>query len=143
MIAVDTNILVYAHRKDSSFHDVAFRRVAELSEGHRTWAIPWPCVHEFHAIVTHPRIYVPPSTAAQAIAQLDAWMQSPSLVMIGETSHYWRDLRQVLTNRKVVGPKVHDARIAAICMAHRVTELWSADRDFKNLGKLRLHNPLK
>jgi len=96
-----------------------------------------------YAVVTHPRIYVPPSTTAQAIAQLDEWLRSPSLVMIGETSHYWRDLRQVLTNRKVVGPKVHDARIAAICMAHRVTELWSADRDFKNLGKLRLHNPLK
>ena len=32
MIAVDTNILVYAHREDSPFHDAAFRRVAELAE---------------------------------------------------------------------------------------------------------------
>jgi uncharacterized protein len=56
VIAVDTNILVYAHRQDSPFHKAAFRRVAELAEGPATWAIPWPCVHEFLAIVTHPRI---------------------------------------------------------------------------------------
>jgi predicted nucleic acid-binding protein len=52
VIAVDTNILVYAHREDSPFHDAAFRRVAELAEGQAVWAIPWPCLHEFLAIVT-------------------------------------------------------------------------------------------
>jgi uncharacterized protein len=61
VIALDTNILVYAHREDSPFHETAFRRVAELAEGPAVWAIPWPCVHEFLAIVTHPRIYAPPT----------------------------------------------------------------------------------
>jgi len=45
--AIDTNILVYAHREDSLFHEAAFRRVVELAEGPATWAIPWSCVHEF------------------------------------------------------------------------------------------------
>ena len=61
MIAVDTNILVYAHREDSPFHNTALRRVAELAEGSAMWAIPWPCIHEFLAIVTDPRIYAPPT----------------------------------------------------------------------------------
>ena len=61
MIAVDTNILVYAHREDASFHKAASRAMTELAEGLAGWAIPWPCLHEFLAIVTHPRIYAPPT----------------------------------------------------------------------------------
>ncbi len=53
MTAVDTNILVYAHREDSAHHHKALATIKELAEGTRSWAIPWPCVHEFLAIVTH------------------------------------------------------------------------------------------
>ena len=53
MIAVDTNILVYAHRKDATPHAQAAAAVTKLAEGKTAWAIPWPCVHEFLAIVTH------------------------------------------------------------------------------------------
>jgi predicted nucleic acid-binding protein len=56
MIAVDTNILVYAHREDSQWHDPAYARMAELAQDRAPWAIPWPCLHEFLAIATRPRI---------------------------------------------------------------------------------------
>ena len=72
MIALDTNILVYAHRKDSSFHQVAKDRVATLAEGRSVWAIPWPCLHEFAAVVTHPRIYDPPTPLENALMQVEA-----------------------------------------------------------------------
>ena len=72
MIAVDTNLLVYAHRGDSAFHTEAADILRSLAEGRGPWAIPWPCVHEFMAISTHPRIYDPPSSPEQAIGQLDA-----------------------------------------------------------------------
>ena len=52
MIAVDTNVLVYAHREDSPWHGAASRVVRDLAEGSAPWAIPWPCLHEFLAIVT-------------------------------------------------------------------------------------------
>src|SRR5229473_8418227 len=84
VIALDTNILVYAHREDSPFHEAAFLRLAELAEGAATWAIPWPCVHEFVAIVTHPRIYAPPTPLARALDQVDAWVESPTLVLLAE-----------------------------------------------------------
>ena len=54
MIAVDTNILVYAHRSDSPWHRIAKTEVLALAEKRRAWAIPWPCVHEFFAIVYPP-----------------------------------------------------------------------------------------
>ena len=57
MIAIDTNLLVYAHREDSAFHDAADACVAQCAEGRASWAIPWPCLNEFFSIVTHPRIY--------------------------------------------------------------------------------------
>ena len=53
MIAVDTNILVYAHREDAEFHKPAFERIRQLAEGNVPWALPWPCLHEFFAIATH------------------------------------------------------------------------------------------
>ena len=67
MIAVDTNILVYAHRSDSSWHEPALRALTGLAEAKGAWAIPWPCLHEFFAIATHPRIYDPPSSSKQAL----------------------------------------------------------------------------
>ena len=66
MKAVDTNILIYAHREDSPFHGEALATMLELANGEARWAIPWPCIHEFIAIVTHPRIYDPPSPPAVA-----------------------------------------------------------------------------
>ena len=104
MIAVDTNLLVYGHREDSPWHDAAYKRIAELAEGRAPWAIPWPCLHEFIAVVTPPRIYTPPTPLA--------------------------------------GAQVHDARVAAICLAHGVRESWTVDRDFGRFPTLTIRNPL-
>ena len=89
MVAVDTNILVYAHRVDSEWHDRAAIRVRELAEGHAPWAIPWPCIHEFLAIVTHPRIYNPPTPIAVALDQVDAWLESSSLMLLISLAIHW------------------------------------------------------
>jgi toxin-antitoxin system PIN domain toxin len=143
MIAVDTNILVYAHRRDAEFHTVATDHVKALAEGRSAWAIPWPCLHEFFAVSTHPKIYDPPSTRSQAVAQIDAWLASPTLSVLSEPAGYWHQLKSVLATAKVIASMVHDARIAALCSAHGVHELWSADRDFGRFGAvLSVRNPL-
>ncbi|WP_433253580.1 type II toxin-antitoxin system VapC family toxin [Streptosporangium sp. CA-135522] len=143
MIAVDTNVLVYAHRCDSGFHDRAASALRTLAEGKASWALPWPCVHEFFSIVTHPRVYAPPSTGVEAFTQIEAWLGSPSLVAIGETDNHWPTLKSLLESGKVVGPMVHDARIAALCVAHGVRELWTVDRDFSRFPGLVTRNPLQ
>lgn len=142
MIAVDTNILVYAHREDSSWHHAASRCVCQLAEGTSPWAIPWPCLHEFLAIVSHPRIYSPPTPVDLALRQLDAWLESPTLVLLAEDSGYWATLRALLKKAKVSGGLVHDARVAALCLRAGVREFWSADRDFSRFSPLKLRNPL-
>lgn len=142
MIAVDTNLLVYAHRRDSQWHAAAAPAVRELAEGSAPWAIPWPCLHEFLAIVTHPRIYSPPTPQATAAAQVEAWLASPTVVLLSEGPGYWDVLEGVLRASKVGGGQVHDARVAALCVHHRVSELWTADRDFSRFSGLTTRNPL-
>ena len=142
MIAVDTNLLVYAHREDAPWHAAASGWISTLAEGRHAWAIPWPCLHEFLAIVTHPRIYKPPTPLAAALDQIDAWFESPSLVMIGETDGYWSRLRELVMNGRIDGPRIHDARVAALCAVHGTSELWSADRDFGRFPDLTVRNPL-
>ena len=142
MIAVDTNILVYAHREDSPSHAAAATQLETLAEGPAPWAVPWPCLHEFLAIVTHPRIYQPPTPPARALDQVDAWLESPSVVLLAEGDDYWATLRPALAAARAAGPIVHDARIVALCRQHGIRELWSADRDFSRFANLRVRNPL-
>ena len=142
MTALDTNILVHAHRRDSRWHARAAGCVRGLAEGRAAWAVPWSCLQEFLAIVTHPRIYDPPSTLDEALDQIDAWMESPGLVILGEPHDHWSILRGQLAAAQVRGPMVHDARIAAICIGHGVQELLTADRDFGRFSSLAVRNPL-
>jgi toxin-antitoxin system PIN domain toxin len=142
MIGVDTNILVYAHRADSPWHKRADRCLAELAEDGRAWAIPWPCIHEFLGVVTHPRIYVPPTPLAHAIKQIECWLECPSLRLLGETAEHWDVLKSALLSGRLAGPVIHDARIVAICRQHGVKTLWSADRDFSRIAGIQVVNPL-
>lgn len=142
MIAVDTNLLVYSHREDSEWHEGALARLGELAESPAPWAIPWSCLHEFYAIVTHPRIYDPPTPASVAVDQIAAWLEAPNLVVLAESRGYWERLRGLLEAGRVAGPLIHDARVAALCLHHGVRVLWSADRDFGRFPELTVRNPL-
>lgn len=142
MKVVDTNILVYAHREEMPFHDRAQVVVRKLSEDTDAWAIPWPSIHEFLAVVTNPRLFRIPTAMEKAWAFLAVLGESPSLRMLCETPEHYATLRSILKESKIVGPKVHDARIAAICMEHGAEVLLSADRDFSRFPSLRVINPL-
>jgi predicted nucleic acid-binding protein len=116
VIALDTKILVYAHREDSPFHEAALRCVAELAAGST------------------------PLTGA--LDQVDAWLEWSSLTLLTESAAHWPTLRVLLVGGHIVGAQVHDARVAALCRQHGVRELWSADRDFSRFAGLAVVNPL-
>lgn len=142
MIAVDTNVLLAAHRRAAPAHARAVAAIGALDKERAPWAIPWPCIHEFLAIATHPRVFDPPSTLTEACDQVDAWAESSNLVLLGESPGHWPRLRAMLHAGNVTGPRVHDGRIAAICLAHGVRELLTADRDFGRFPALATRNPL-
>jgi hypothetical protein len=94
------------------------------------------------AIVTHPRIYTPPTPLEKALNQVEAWLESPSLILLAESEGYWPFLKSMLQTGRVSGPQTHDARVAALCRFHGVRELWTADRDFSRFPGLNVRNPL-
>jgi len=142
VIAVDTNLLIYAHREDSEFHQAARGLVESLRHQSAPWAIPWPCVHEFIGIATHPGIYKPASTLSEALGFLDALFASQQLQLLSESDGYFEKLRAIAAAAQLKGPRIHEARIAALCLHHGVRELWSADRDFSAFPQLTVRNPL-
>ena len=75
-------------------------------------------------------VYDPPST------------QAPAVVLLAEPDGCWKDLRGLIASGRAAGPRVHDARIVALCLVHGVRELWSADRDFSRFASLKTRNPL-
>ena len=142
MIAVDTQLLVYAHRGELPSHGATLRALRDLASSGEPWAIPWPCVHEFLSIVTRRGIFDPPSTLSDGFTALDRWRQSPGLRFIGEGLDHYDRLRQIMERGTATGALVHDARIAAICLSHGVKALWTADRDFSRFPTLPTRNPL-
>ena len=142
MIAVDTNVLVYAHRREVEEHEAARRVLGEMATSTRPWAIPWPCVYEFCSVVTNPRIWKDAaSTPAEAWSQLDAWLAAPALRLLGEPDGFVLLLEGFLRRSRVRGPVVHDARVAALCVAHGVEALLTRDRDFSLFPELPIKNP--
>jgi uncharacterized protein len=142
MIAVDSNLLIYAHKEGSPFHLAAVEINDALRHQPAPWAVPWPCIHEFIGIVTHPNIYKPASLLPEAFGFVDALMASPNLHLLAESPGYYEKLRHVSVAAKLKGPRIHDARIVALCLHHGASELWSADRDFSAFPQLKVRNPL-
>jgi len=142
MIAVDTNVLVYSHRADNPFHIRAREVIEGLRSSSRSWAIPWPCLHEFVGIVTNPKIFKNPTSLEAGFASIDAWLAGGNLHLIGESEGYLEKLRKFASEAKLQGARIHDARIAALCLHHGVSELWTADRDFSAFQQVKTRNPL-
>jgi uncharacterized protein len=141
VIAIDTNILVYARRAETPFHRAAKRLLGELAEGDTEWALPWVCVYEFLRVVTHPRVFDPPTSLDAALEDLESLLDSPSLVLLGEGPAHLGAMRQALVSGRASGNLVHDAHIAALLLEHGVREVWTSDRDFSRFSGLKVYHP--
>jgi hypothetical protein len=138
VIAVDTNVLVYAHRGEFSQHGRARGLLAELADGNALWAIPVFCLGEFLRVVTHPSILKPPTRTADAVRAIEALLHSPSLRVLVPGERYPRLLLDLVTTSRVSGNLVFDAQIAASCLEHGVRTLVSNDRDFSRFPEIQL-----
>jgi uncharacterized protein len=143
VIAVDTNVLVYAHRREAREHQRAQEVLRGLAEGREPWGIPWPCVYEFFSVVSNPRIWKQgASTPEQVLMQLQAWIEAPTVRLLGETDGFFEVLAGLARRPRVRGPIIHDARVAAICLVHGVEKLLTRDRDFSLFPELVREDPL-
>lgn len=143
MKAIDTNVLVYAEITSSRHHRKARELLRDLAEGVQPWAIPWPCLYEFLRVVTHPRVYHPPTLLQVVLSDLKTILESPSLVLLSETARHFEVMDSIIMESGVTGNLIHDAHIAALCLEHGVAELLTGDRDFTRFSGLRIADPFE
>jgi toxin-antitoxin system PIN domain toxin len=137
VIAVDTNILVYAHREELTKHAAARDAVVALAEGRARWALPVFCLGEFLRVITHSRLFDPPFTAADATEALERILRSPSLTVLAPGPDYPALLLDVIRESSATGNLVFDAQIVALCREAGVSELLTEDRDFERFRSIR------
>ena len=137
MIAVDTNILLYADREETPQHRAALRALRRLAEGHEAWAIPIQCVGEFLRVVSHDRVFQPPTPIGEALASIETLLASPAARLLLPGNRYLQILRDVIARSGVRGNLVFDAQIAAVCLEHGATTLLTVDRDFTRFQGLK------
>ena len=142
MIAVDTNLLVYAHRPDMPFHERARQVLTEAVAAPEPVCVPWPCAHEFLAVVSNPRIFRDPTPMDVALDAVRRLLASLSGGFLAEGEGYLDALERIARPAMLQGAIVHDARVAALSLFHGVRVLWSADRDFSRFPDLTVVNPL-
>ncbi len=142
MIALDTNILVYAHRRGTHEHTKAYRLLESLACGHEPYAIFWPSLYEFLRVVTHHRIFDPPSTREEALEAVEQILAPPTVRVLSEGAHHADLLHRVLHDTPVSGNLMHDAHLVALALEHGVHEILTADADFRRFPQIRSRNPL-
>lgn len=131
MIAVDTNVLVYAHRGETDLHHAALAKLTALCEGNEPWALPLPCVSEFLRVVTHARVFNPPSKVTAAMDFVRSLKEAPSCRILRPEESYLDHLFTVIEHADARGNLVFDAQIVALCREQGVATVLSNDRDFK------------
>jgi toxin-antitoxin system PIN domain toxin len=135
VIAVDTNVLIYANRAELDLHDVARQRLVALAEGDEPWAMPVVAAWGFVRIVTQ-TIFDPPTPVAQALDFVDNLLASPSTRVLVPGPRHWRLLCDTVKEAQVRGGMVTDAVIVALCREHGVDTVLSNDRDFRRFPQV-------
>lgn len=138
MIAVDTNVLIYAHREEMPLHSSASRLLRSLAEGDAPFGLPAPCIAEFVRVVTHPRVFAPPTGLSVAFDFLDRLMESPVARLLVAGPSFLPVFRKQAQGAAAAGNLAFDAQIAAICIETGALELVTADRDFARFDGLML-----
>ncbi len=142
MIAIDTNLLVYAQRRHTPEHRAARRAIERASADRRGWGIPLSCIAEFWCVVTHPASSGGPSPAKEARGFLHELMANGGANVWTPGTGFWGRLTQLASDLKIAGPRVFDLQIALIAFENGATELWSHDRGFGVLPGLVVRDPL-
>lgn len=141
MIAVDTNVLVHAHREESPKHRAAHACLFALVESSARWGIPVVCIGEFLRVLTHRRVFDPPHSAAEACDALERLLALPGAFVLRPGPDHSELFVQAVRETNVTGVRVFDAQIVALCREHGVSRLVTEDRGFglfRNLNVERL-----
>jgi hypothetical protein len=140
VILTDVNVLVYAHREDAADHP-QFRRWLEAMIGKtEAFAIADLVLSGFLRVVTHPRIFHPPTPLRGALAFCRFLREQPNAVFISPGARHWQIFTDLCSGANVRGDLVADAFLAALAIESGC-EWITTDRDYSRFPGLRWRLP--
>jgi hypothetical protein len=142
VIAVDTNVLIYAHRRAVPEHRRAKRAIERAAVDPRGWGISLATVSEFWSIVTHPTASGRPSTPDEAVRFIAALEEDAGMQVWSPGAGFGRRLAQTAADLDVSGARIFDLQIALTAFENGAHELWTHDAGFTRMPGLRLRDPL-
>jgi toxin-antitoxin system PIN domain toxin len=141
MLLPDVNVLVYAHREDAPNHG-AYRAWLEATiNSDQAYGIADIVLSGFLRVVTHPRVFNPPSTIKQAIAFARDVRNQPNCVIVRPGPRHWTIFEELCEATNVKGNLVPDAYLAALAIESG-SEWITTDRDYSRFPGLSWRHPL-
>lgn len=144
MLAVDTNVLVYAADADSPFHTPCREWLERQRVRPDAWYVSWGVLYEFLRITTHPRVMRRPWNAPTAWTFVTQLLASPGLEVLVATTRHAAVAEQVFTELpELSGNLLHDAHAAILLREHGVKQICTRDTDFGRFPFLEGIDPLR
>jgi toxin-antitoxin system PIN domain toxin len=141
MDLLDVNVLVNAYRRDAPRHAEFLKFMQLLIERAHPFAIPDVVFSGFFRIVTHPRIFQPPSDFDDALIFAEQLRSQPHCITVVSGPRHWSIFVDLCRKGAARGNFVSDAYLAAIAM-ETGAELVTDDRGFGRWPGLRWRHPL-
>jgi len=141
MILTDINILVYAFRTDAPSHSNYHQWLEELINSDQAYAISDLVLSGFLRVVTHPRVFNPPSDLASALAFIPVIRNQPNAVNISPGPRHWEIFTRLCQTAGVKGNLVPDAYLAALAIESG-SEWITTDRDYSRFPQLKWRHPI-
>lgn len=144
MLAVDTNVLLYAANADSEFHDPCRMQLERWRRDPSPTFLTWNVCYEFLKNATHARVFPRPWQVEPAMRFLDALLASPGFLLLTATPRHQAVLAQTLAELPTLqGSVLHDLHTAVLMREHGVSQICTKDRDFQRFPFLTVIDPLE
>ena len=141
MVLPDVNVLVYAYRTDAPGH-TAYRAWLEATVGaDEAFGLSDIVASGFLRVVTHPRVFDPPSPIEHALSFIEALREQPNCVPVAPAARHWPIFAQLCRKAGVKGNLAPDAYLAATAI-EAGCEWITTDRDYSRFPGLRWRHPL-
>ena len=142
MVLVDTNVLIYAHRRDAERHQEYKAWTQAMVSGPEPYVVSDFALTGMVRVVTNPRIY--PHDAAtinEALAFAAQVRSQPHARVISPGPGFWDIFARLCQQVDARAKLVPDAYLAALALEHGC-EVVTTDKDFRRFPGLRWRHPL-
>jgi toxin-antitoxin system PIN domain toxin len=141
VLVPDVNVLVYAYREDADDHERYLSWLEDLAASEAPFGLVDPVLTGFLRVVTHPRVFDPPSPIHHALRFVDELKARPNATSIAPGPRHWGIFTGLCRDAGVKGDLVGHAALAALAIESG-SEWITTDRDYARFPGLRWRHPL-